>query len=340
MPGVAEHKSVKSVVNNFSGSVAVIDLGSNSIKVLVAARGADGRLTALHQHTIEARISAGIGGAVPRLSEEGMTRGLLAVQTLLDSVAPFSPARIAIVATSAVRDAENGPEFRARLRTVTGHGVRLLSGDEEANLIGAGLTCDPDLAGLRDFTVFDLGGGSLECLSFRNGKLNQEVSLPLGCVRMMEKFSSNPAAAFPAVAAAALASHVKEQLVASGFPLALPADGSAIGTGGTFTTARAILAARARVGFEQSNPILHLAALRELEFVGQLPLAERRAIVGLPAGRADIFPFALVTVLALAELGGYREFRQSAYNLRWGVAAELFGQCDQQENAAAFDRPS
>lgn len=305
--------------------VAVIDLGSNSIKVLVAARGTDGCLTALHQHTIEARISAGIGGAVPRLSEEGMTRGLLAVQTLLDGVTPFSPARIVIVATSAVRDAANGPEFRERLRAATGHSVRLLSGDEEASLIGAGLTCDPALAGLRDFTVFDLGGGSLECLAFRGRKLHREVSLQLGCVRMMEKFSPNPAAVFPAASAAALAAHVRDQLAGSGFPLALGAAGSAIGTGGTFHTARSILAARAGVAFEQSDPVLRVADLRKLEFVGQLALAERRAIAGLPAGRADIFPVALVTVLALAELGGYREFRHSAYNLRWGVAAELLG---------------
>ncbi len=303
--------------------VAVIDLGSNSIKVLVAARRPDGTLGALHQSTIEARISSGIGGALPRLSDAGMARGLQAVQALLAEAAPFAPARTVIVATSAVRDAANGPEFRERIRAATSHAVRLLSGDEEASLIGAGLTCDPALAALRDFTVFDLGGGSLECLNFRARKLDKEVSLQLGCVRMMEQFAPSPSAAFTAAAAAALAAHVSDQLTGSGFPLALPPGGAAIGTGGTFSTARAILAARAGIPFDQSHPVLRLADLRTLEFVGQLALAERRTLPGLPTGRADIFPVALVTVLTLAGLGGYTEFRHSTYNLRWGVAAEL-----------------
>jgi exopolyphosphatase/guanosine-5'-triphosphate,3'-diphosphate pyrophosphatase len=307
------------------GPVAVIDLGSNSIKVLVADRRPDGPLTALHQHTIEARISAGIGGTAPRLGEEGMARGVAAVQTLLGEAAAFAPVRIAIVATSAVRDAANGPEFRERLRAATGHAVRLLSGDEEATLIGAGLACDPELAGRRDLNVFDLGGGSLECLAFRGGSLHREMSLRLGCVRMTERFAPDPAAAFPAEASAALAAYVKEQLGAADFPLGLPPDGLAVGTGGTFSTARSMLAARAGIPFAQGGPVLRVADLRGLEFAGRLALAERRALPGLPAGRADIFPAALVTVLAVAELGGYREFRHSAYNLRWGVAAELFG---------------
>jgi exopolyphosphatase/guanosine-5'-triphosphate,3'-diphosphate pyrophosphatase len=317
----------------YSESVAVIDLGSNSIKVLVAARGPDGRLQALYQHTMEARISAGIGRAAPRLSEEGMARGLAAVQSLVTGAAPFDPKRTVIVATSAVRDAVNGPEFRERIRAATGHSVRLLSGDEEASLIGAGLTCDPALAALRDYTVFDLGGGSLECLSFRDGKLDREVSLQLGCVRMMETFAPNPVAAFPASAAVALAAHVRDQLTASGFPLALPAGGAAIGTGGTFGTARAMLAARAGIPFDQRDPVLRAVELRTLEFVGQLPLTERRSLPGLPAGRADIFPIALVTVLTLAELGGYGEFRHSTYNLRWGVATELLGQLADRASA-------
>jgi exopolyphosphatase/guanosine-5'-triphosphate,3'-diphosphate pyrophosphatase len=307
-----------------SAPVAVIDLGSNSIKVLVAARRGGG-LVALHQQTIEARISAGIGGATPRLGEDGMRRGLAAVQELLAAAAPQSPGRIAIVATSAVRDAANGAEFRERIRAATGHPVRLLSGDEEANLIGAGLACDPAIAGVIDYNVFDLGGGSLECLSFRGRRLHREVSLRLGAVRMMEKFMPDPAAAFPASAAKALADHVKAAITVAGFPLDLPAGGTAVGTGGTFSAARAMLAARVGKSFEQADPVLRVSDLRQLEFAGQLTLAERCAIPGLPAGRADLFPVALVTVLTVAELGGYHEFRHSVYNLRWGVAAELLG---------------
>ena len=88
--------------------VAVIDIGSNSIKILVAARAATGLLTSLHNRTIDARISAGISRAEPRLTEEGMARGLEAIASLLADAAAHHPARTILVATSAVRDALNG----------------------------------------------------------------------------------------------------------------------------------------------------------------------------------------------------------------------------------------
>ena len=108
-----------------------------------------------------------------------MARGVDAIRSLLKDAADFSPARAVLVATSAVRDAGNGAEFRRRVHAATGLTIRTLTGDEEANLIGRGLTCDPELAGLRDFSVFDLGGGSLECLAFRDRKIQQVVSLQL-----------------------------------------------------------------------------------------------------------------------------------------------------------------
>jgi exopolyphosphatase/guanosine-5'-triphosphate,3'-diphosphate pyrophosphatase len=143
-------------------SIAVIDIGSNTIKLLVAARDESVRLTERASKTIDARISAGISQNPPRLSEAGMAAGIAAIRDLLATAAPLAPTQTLLVATSAVRDAANGADFRARVRTATGHDIRILTGDEEANLIGAGLLCDPALANLKDFYVFDLGGGSLE----------------------------------------------------------------------------------------------------------------------------------------------------------------------------------
>ena len=161
-------------------TVAIIDIGSNSIKLLVAGRAADGALCSHLMHTVDARISAGISREHPRLSAAGMAAGLAAVRELVARAAPLAPARTVMVATSAVRDAENGAEFRAEVQAATGVAVRLLSGEEEANYIGRGLASDPALSGLRDFYVFDLGGGSLECLAFRDRRVVQAVSLPPG----------------------------------------------------------------------------------------------------------------------------------------------------------------
>lgn len=302
--------------------VAVIDIGSNSIKVLVAARDAAGALQSLKYRTIDARISAGISQAAPRLSEEGITRGLEAIRQLLDDAAKFSPAKIILVATSAVRDALNGPDFCERVRAATGHEIRILSGDEEANLIGGGLTCDPALSALQDFYVFDLGGGSLECLAFRQRKIVQAVSLQLGCVRLTEKFFRNPTLPLPQPEASALAVHVRDELKRSGFRFALKAP-PAVFTGGSMSTVRLIKGARHGVSLEETPSIVGLDTLTELlEELAPLTLEERRAIPGMPAARADVFPAALVTMLALADYAHVDRFHHSLYNLRWGLAAE------------------
>jgi len=306
-----------------AGSVAVIDIGSNSIKILIAARDANDTLHAKHYRTIDARISAGISRTEPRLSEEAMARGLEAITSLLVDATAHSASRIILVATSAVRDACNGADFIARVHAATGHSIRLLSGDEEANLIGRGLTCDPALAGLRDFYVFDLGGGSLECLAFRDRHITQAVSLPLGCVRLTEKFITDPTAPFTATHADAIASHVRELIQHAGFSFSLPASATAIGTGGTVTTVRTIQAASTGRPLAETPTRLSVATLRSLlSELGELPLTARQHIAGLPPARADVFPTALATVITLAELGGFDAFENSLYNLRWGLVAE------------------
>ena len=302
-------------------SVAVIDIGSNSIKILVARRAPDGNLAPLRIRTIDARISAGISGSEPRLSEDGMALGLEAVRSLLADAIEFSPAQTILVATSAVRDAQNGAEFRARVRAATGHEIRILTGEEEANLIGRGLTADPALLGLRDLYVFDLGGGSLECLSFRDRQIEQAVSLQLGCVRLTEKFLADPTQPFSETSAQAITAHTRDVLIQSAFRFSLPKRAVAVGTGGTITTARAILGARVGKSLEQTDPTVAVTQMRELlAWLGGLALPERKLIAGLPPARADLFPTALATLIAVAELGEFSAFQNSLYNLRYGLA--------------------
>jgi exopolyphosphatase/guanosine-5'-triphosphate,3'-diphosphate pyrophosphatase len=303
-------------------SVAVIDIGSNTIKLLVAARNDSGRLTERATKTIDARISAGISQKNPHLSEAGMAAGVAAIRDLLATAAPLAPTQTILVATSAVRDAANGTNFCARVRAATGHDIRILTGDEEANLIGTGLLCDPALASLHDFYVFDLGGGSLECLAFRARRIAQETSLPLGCVRLTEKFVPDPAAPFPTEARTAIVAHVKQALAASSFPFTL--DGAAaVFAGGSMTAARTIFAARQGKNIHKTSPLVTVAGLSALlDRSAPLSLEERKKIPGLPPARADVFPTALATILAVAETAGLKEFQHSFYNLRWGLAAE------------------
>jgi exopolyphosphatase/guanosine-5'-triphosphate,3'-diphosphate pyrophosphatase len=312
---------VKFVVNK-SPSVAVIDIGSNSIKVLVAARDAGGTIESLESRTIDARISAGISQGEPRLGEEGMARGLAAIRELLADAAPFSPARTILVATSAVRDARNGEEFRTRVKTATGHEIRILSGDEEADLIGRGLTCDPALADLRDFYVFDLGGGSLECLLFRDRRINQAVSLQLGCVRLTERFIQDPAGPLQPHECEALARHVRDELKRSRFEFPVIAP-TAVFAGGSMATVRTIKGARHGLALEETPAIIGIDTLGQLlDELAPMTLEGRKAIPGLPAARADVFPAALITMLTVADYAHIERFHHSLHNLRWGLAAE------------------
>ena len=303
--------------------VAVIDIGSNTIKLLVAARDAAGHLQQVASHTLDASISAGIGGAAPRLGDEGLARGVAAVTELVALARAHHPVALQLVATSAVRDATNGGDFQARVHAATGCTVRILSGDEEANLIGRGLTTDPALAALRDFHVFDLGGGSLECLRFANRQLTTGFSLPLGCVRLTERFIASPAAPFDAASEAHLREHVRAALRARNFS----GEGApAVFAGGSMTTVRAITGAITDLGMEATPPYITTGQLENLlSRLRPLDLAARQIIPGLPPTRADVFPAAVATMLEIAALGGFEGFHHSLRNLRWGLAAELLG---------------
>lgn len=305
-------------------TVAVIDVGSNTIKLLVARWTPEG-IERLHARTLEARLGAGLGRDRPRLAPDRLTRGTDAVRTLAAEARAHGAQATAVVATSAVRDAENGPEFAAAVASSTGLRLRILSGTDEARLIGRGLRCDPALAAAPDLALFDLGGGSLEALEFRGPEVRCALSLPLGCVRLTERFLADPALPLPHNVRAEIARHAT--LVATEAGLAREAFRGlpVAATGGTVSTARAMAAAATGTSLEDSSPEIPVALLRELlERVGPLSLVERQSLPGLSAARADVFPAALATLLAMADLTGCTAFRHSWYSLRHGVAAELF----------------
>lgn len=306
-----------------SSAVAVIDIGSNSIKVLVATRGPAGEVRELKSRTIDARISAGISRAKPKLSAKGMAAGLAAIKELLATAAPFAPTKTVLVATSAVRDAGNGADFRKRVKAATGHGIHILTGDKEASFIGRGLLCDPALAGLQNFYVFDLGGGSLECLLFRDRKIHHSASLPLGCVRLTERFIRDVAVPLTVTESTALALHVRDELKRSGFrfPVIAPA---AIFAGGSMTTVRILQATRQGLKLAETPAIIPLESLVSLlDELAPLTLEQRKAVPGMPAARADVFPAALITMVAVADYARIKRFHHSLHNLRWGITAEI-----------------
>ncbi|CAA6677317.1 MULTISPECIES: phosphatase [unclassified Lentimonas] len=304
--------------------VAVIDVGSNSIKLLVAKPGATaGSVETIFTETIETRISSGISQALPSLSESSMAAGCNTITELARLAQGYQPKTIRIVATSAVRDATNAVQFIELVNDATGIEIQTLSGHEEATYIGKGLGCDPKISGTKSFIQMDIGGGSLELIHFNHGTIDQALSLQLGAVRLTEQFISDRDAAISAETEASIEAHVRETLKASGFSFE-PCAAPLIVTGGAFTVTRAVLASQIGQTIDDRSPVLHQQEITQLKSkLMQLPLHERMAVPHLPATRADIIPAALITIDTVLDHAARDTVTHSFYNLRYGIAAEL-----------------
>ena len=307
-----------------SDSIAVIDVGSNSIKLLVACVDELGRsIKALYSKTIEARISTGINNELPTLTEAAINRGTAAIVELYGLSLEHKPNKFAIVATSAVRDAENSGEFQRVVAETTGLRMRILSGTEEATYIGRGLSCDPAIREMSSFIQIDIGGGSLELIRFEGGAINKAISLPLGAVRLTERFVTDKTVPLPLKSENALREFVTKQLERSGFDF-FPAELPLIATGGAFDVSRAILAAQEGNIQAESSTRLERKALNSLkEKLTTSSLEERLKMNHLPTARADILPAALITINALLEYADRGHITYSLYNLRYGIAADV-----------------
>ena len=304
-------------------AVAVVDVGSNSIKLLVAALREDGSIETKFSETVETRISEGISHELPVLTERAMASGIRTIIELLRQARDFKPDRIAIVATSAVRDAMNGMDLIDAVEEATGIEMRVLSGTEEATYIGRGLACDPAINGTRDFIQMDIGGGSLELIRLRDAQIEQAISLRLGAVRISERFIGDLQAPVSKHEETAIRAYITAELTQSHFSFA-PGTLPLIATGGAFVVSRAVLAAQAGVAIEDYSATLQCKELEKLKGrLCGLSLHERLAVPHLPASRADIIPTALITILALLQHAGRQQITHSFYNLRYGIAAEL-----------------
>jgi exopolyphosphatase/guanosine-5'-triphosphate,3'-diphosphate pyrophosphatase len=304
--------------------IAVIDVGSNSIKLLVAQAGeVKGSLETLFTETIETRISAGISHELPSLSDEAILAGTETIAELQRMAGNFHPGQIAVVATSAVRDALNGRDFTQSVLDTTGLQIRVLSGEEEATLIGRGLSCDPAIAGMKRFIQTDIGGGSLELIRFEDGEITKALSLQLGAVRISERFIKEREGPLCAETEAAIREHVHQALSECEFdffPHSLPL----VATGGAYTVSRAVLAAKAYSDMGHSSARLERKTLDCLKKqLASLPLHERLATPHLPAARADILPTALITIDTLLDYAERDHLTHSFYNLRYGMAAKI-----------------
>jgi exopolyphosphatase / guanosine-5'-triphosphate,3'-diphosphate pyrophosphatase len=164
--------------------VAVVDLGTNSTRLLVADVS-NGQVKELERRTTVTRLGQGVE-ATGRLADEAIARVSEALAAYREVIDRRGAERIIAVATSAMRDAANGPAFREEIRKRFGIDARTISGDEEARLTFLGATSgrNPD----SETLVIDIGGGSTEYVSGRaGGDPGFHVSTRMGSVRFTER---------------------------------------------------------------------------------------------------------------------------------------------------------
>ncbi|WOO42763.1 hypothetical protein [Rubellicoccus peritrichatus] len=301
--------------------LGIIDIGSNSIKLLVAETQSP--LAVNYQTTWETRISEGLGGDNPVLSDIAMEQGVEAVKSLIKEADRYQPITFYVVATSAVRDAENRDVFVDRIRQETGLELDILSGEQEAAYIGWGITTDPTVEKYKEFCLVDLGGGSMELIHIKDKEIVAKTSLPLGAVRLSEKCIPDPTLPMKANEMKRITRTVQDTIYRSDFKF--PAGSNILaGTGGALTVAREIRAGWLSLTPKQVSNSLGLTYLRYLFLeLASMHQYERSRLAHLPDARADIMPTALITLITVAELANASGFVHSRHNLRYGLAASL-----------------
>ena len=291
---------------------AVIDIGSNSVKMLVA-EGANA-VPVFEAHS-DTRLSPNAENARERIPDAAFAAGVEVVRSFAEKAREFAPAHTAIVGTSLLRTAENAPEFAAAVLRATGTPLRVLSGIEEAELVAAGVATDPAVR--TPCAIFDLGGGSLEFIAKPEGDEKKifEESWRLGAVRMMRRFFADPSGKIPDEEIAALRRHVRET-VAAALPREIPADAGAVFCGGAAKLC-AKLSGRdlsEEIPVEIFDDLLRETCARTLD---------ERVSAGVPVKRADIFPAAVATLAEVCRLCAFPRFRVTSRNLRYGLCSRL-----------------
>lgn len=299
--------------------IAAIDIGSNSIRQIVADVSAAGSIRIIDEMKAAPRLGAGLSRA-GKMSAGSMRYALEAIQRMATLARQLGAARILAVATSAVREAENRRDFLDLVREETGLKVRLLTGEDEARLSFRSALAHFDL-GVRRAVVMDIGGGSLELAMSADGVVERLESYPFGAIRLTEEYLGDRPKP----------KHLKRlrTAVREGIRRALPVrdwrGALLIGSGGTFTNLGAMhLAAR---GLPYDGRVHGTQVTREeVEHLLDTLLAssrqERAVIPGLNPARADIILAGLAVAAEVMARIEAREVSVSGYGIREGLLLE------------------
>ena len=295
--------------------LAVLDLGTHTLLSLIVETRGSG-FSVLHEKERIVGLGKGVAitGAIP---DDSLERALLALREAVPALRTHKVDKVLFTATAVLRDAGNAAEVKARLEREAGLPVTVLSGDEEARL--SYLACVRTFPNLKNLTGIDIGGGSVEFIEGEEGRIRKLVSLPLGVVKITERFLTG----FPAKEKemAALDAHLHSTLSKALTGYRKGRGAVLVGVAGTFTTAAAM---ELRMAEYDASRITGFALTRArveawLEKTARMDIEAQKKIPGLHPKRAGYIVAGFALMRAVYNAFDTDAIVISDAGLRYGV---------------------
>lgn len=298
--------------------VAIIDLGSNSARLIVLNIYKNGAYNLVYHQKETVRLGEGMEES-GLLQPEAMLRAINILKIFAHMIKIFNATKILAVATAAVRNARNGETFIADAREQTGIPLRIISGEAEAKLGYLGVI---NTISVSDALLFDLGGGSTELTLIKNRKADKVVSLPFGAVTLTEKFGVQNKVSEAQIAE--LKNYILSKMSAVRWlkNLSVPL----IGVGGTARNIAKMDQKRKNLPFSK----VHNYRLGSISFdnlfkdIVNTSLAQRRKFPGLSSERADIIIPGLAVVKCLFHITQSSRLIISGCGVREGLFLQYY----------------
>lgn len=301
---------------------AVIDVGTNSVKLLVAdVAGSD--VIPVDERSKQTRLGRGFY-ETHLLQPDAIAATAKAVKKFSEHASASGAANIRVIATSATRDANNAAELLEAIQTTAGLCAEIISGEQEANWVFDGVAGDPKFTDIP-LLILDVGGGSTEFILGENREQYFRNSYRLGTVRLLEQLRpGDPPGALELARCREWLGKFLDEQIATELKSAMrrcEKEIHLVGTGGTTT----ILARMEKQLMEfdreqiESTRLTSAQVQSHVERHWNLSLEERKKIIGLPPKRADVILTGLAIYEAVMKRFGFRELRISTRGLRYAA---------------------
>lgn len=327
------HNAVMPFPDSPNSLLAAMDIGTNSVRLIVVRIEPGGTWTTLASQKQVVRLGEGEfdggpktrNGTEHRLTDAAIARGALVCARFAEAARGYGARDIVALATAAVREADNQDEFVARVREMADLDVRVISGHEEARLIYLGVSSGIDLAKGKNALFMDIGGGSTELIVGDGENYVFLDSLRLGAIRLTAEGVADPSKPVTPTTWAALQKRVRSTLAPAARAIARAGFSVMYGSSGTAINLAEIVA-HAQGGPIPTSFRNYSLALTDVQMLTKrlcaLSLEQRRQLPGLNPERADIILGGSAILQTVMETVGASSIRISDRGLREGIVVD------------------